>query len=95
MKVLEKKFEYYDYYDDWQDFIHSEEAKTCVGIGNAFRKWLRIKGFGKWIDESDKDFAERGTQTKRYGMEDTKEERWEMIVRHPRLSSLEISLLEE
>lgn len=49
---------------DWQDFVHSEEAKTCVGIGNAFRKWLRLKCFGKWIDESDKDFAERDPNKK-------------------------------
>tara|TARA_R110002012_G_scaffold61820_1_gene162204 strand:+ start:77 stop:901 length:825 start_codon:yes stop_codon:yes gene_type:complete len=89
LKCLDKKFEYYDYYDDWSDFInYDERAKTVVGIGNAFRMWLRIKGFGHWIDESDEDFAGRGIQQKRDGTEDTKEERWDIIVNHPRLSAL-------
>jgi len=89
LKSLDKKFEYYDYYDDWNDFFSFDErALTVSGIGEAFRMWLRIKGFGHWIDESDKDFAERGKQQRRDGTEDTKEERWDMIVEHPRLSAV-------
>ena len=62
------------------------------GAGNAFRFWLKDKGFGHWLDESDKDFAKRGLDIfKRDGSRDLKEDRQEMIIRNETLANLVFS----